>query len=139
MWLTGTQVSMRMPKGPQKTEIWWFTLLEANLEDDQRKFRLNRANHTFGPAGILEQEDGENWGESTKSARGVISMRYPLNYSMNLGLGEVITEEGAPPYVQTRINEHAQLWLYRSWADWMSAESWGELREHHSEVPRDRL
>jgi len=137
MWMTGTQVSLRLPKGPTTTEIWWFTLLEANIDDETRKQRVNRANHTFGPAGILEQEDGENWGESTKAAKGVISKKYHLNYSMNLGLGEVIIDELGPPRVETRINEHAQLWYYRAWADWMSASSWQELREHHAAVPRN--
>lgn len=139
MWMTGTQVSLRVPKGPTSTEIWWFTFLEADLDDETRRKRVNRANHTFGPAGILEQEDGENWGESTKAAKGVISKQHPLNYAMNLGLGEVIIDELGPPRVETRINEHAQLWYYRAWADWMSASSWQELREHHADVPRQAM
>ena len=28
------------------------------------------ANHVFGPAGFLEQEDGENWTQSTMQTRG---------------------------------------------------------------------
>ena len=27
----------------------------------------------FGPAGLLEQDDGENWSQSTRAARGVAS------------------------------------------------------------------
>ena len=88
---------------------------------------------------MLEQEDGENWGESTKAARGVISMRYPINFSMNLGRGEVQKEEGGPPFTETNVNEHAQLWLYRAWSEWMSADSWDDLRANHSQVPTDRV
>jgi phenylpropionate dioxygenase-like ring-hydroxylating dioxygenase large terminal subunit len=133
MWITGNQVSVRHPKGPSHCEIWWFTI---NI----RQLIAARASHTFGPAGMLEQEDGENWGESTKAARGVISQRYPLNYQMNLGLGQVITEEeGGPPHIETSVNEHAQLWLYRAWAEWMAADSWDDLRANHSEVPRDTV
>ncbi len=28
------------------------------------------ANHVFGPAGLLEQDDGENWSHSTRGAKG---------------------------------------------------------------------
>ena len=36
------------------------------------------------------------------------------------------------------VNEHAQLWYYRSWAEWMAADSWLELLAYHPEVP-DRV
>ena len=81
LWVTeANQLSLRLPKGPHQTEIWWFTLLEE-MEPDTYKQRVSRANHIFGPAGSLEQEDGENWGESTRGTRGVVSRRYPLNYA----------------------------------------------------------
>ena len=35
---------------------------------------------------------------------------------MSLGHGEVVDEEGGPPYIEAKVNEHAQLWYYRSWA-----------------------
>jgi hypothetical protein len=56
---------------------------------------------------------------------------------MSLHRGKVLTDEGAPPRVETKVNEHAQFWTYRAWADWMSAETWDDLRSNHTEVPRD--
>jgi hypothetical protein len=88
---------------------------------------------------MLEQDDGENWGESTKGARGVISSRYPLNYAMGIGQGKVTTDEDGPPHIETSINEHGQLWTYRAWADWMAADSWDELKANHTEVPTDTV
>ena len=137
MWITGNQISLRHPKGPGVTEVWWFTLLSKTQDPALQQQVAARATHTFGPAGFLEQEDGENWGESTRAMRGVIGKRVPLNYQMNQGLGEVIDEEGLPPYIETNVNEHAQLWLYRAWAEWMAADNWDELRQRHSSVPRD--
>jgi hypothetical protein len=67
---------------------------------------------------------------------GTVIRQHPLNYAMNIGRGEVIEEEGGPPHVETHVNEHAQLWLYRSWSEWMAAESWQELKNNHSPVPR---
>jgi hypothetical protein len=117
--------------------MWWFTLLEDSLEPDAYKQRVSRANHNFGPAGSLEQEDGENWGESTRGTRGVVSQRYPLNYAMNLKHGEVQHEEGGPPFIEAKVNEHGQLWTYRAWADYMGAESWAELKANRTEPPQD--
>ncbi len=133
------QISMRMPKGPGATEIWWFTFVDKNTPE---KHPLHRALaiHTFGPAGSLEQDDGENWTQSTKGMVGKVSARFPLNYSMNNGRGKITDEEGGPPHIQSiGVNEHPQLWHYRAWADWMSAESWSELKANHTLVPDDRL
>ena len=59
---------------------------------------------------MLEQEDGENWDQSTRGTAGTVARRYPLHYAMNLGRGEVIEDETGPPYIDTHVNEHAQLW-----------------------------
>ena len=139
LWLTTNQVSLRLPRGPQTTEIWWFTMLDEAAPADTYKARLDRRIHNFGPAGMLEQDDGENWGQSTLGANGVVSKQFPLNYSMSLGRGEIIEDELGPPRVETpNVNEHAQLWYYRSWADWMAADGWDDLRRNHT-VPEERI
>ena len=138
-WVTaGDQISVRMPKGPSKTEIWWFTLLDPDKDPEIYNSKFYRANHTFGPSGMLEQEDGENWGESTRGTHGLVAKKFPLNYAMGLGRGEVLDDEGSPPRIETSVNEHAQFWLYRGWADWMSAPSWADLRANHTPPPLDR-
>jgi len=137
LWIAsgGTQLSLRIPKGPLVTEIWWFTLVDKNLPDDKHRLVVTNANHVFGPAGLLEQEDGENWDQSTRGTLGTVSKRYPLNFAMNNGHGEVIEDETGPPHIVANINEHPQLWTYRAWAEWMSADSWAELKANHSAVP----
>jgi hypothetical protein len=139
MWLTfpggSIQVSMRMPKGPKSTEIWWFTLIDHDMPAENQASHLSRAIHVFGPAGMLEQEDGENWDQSTRGASGTVSKRFPLNYGMNVGHGVIIEDETGPPHVECTVNEHPQLWMYRSWCDWMAAESWGDLKANHTRTP----
>jgi nitrite reductase/ring-hydroxylating ferredoxin subunit len=137
LWVAsgGTQLSLRLPKGPNTTEIWWFTLLDSNLPAEEWDEQRRRAVHVFGPAGGLEQEDGENWDQSTRGTRGVIARRRPLNFSMGLGHGEVAKDDSGSGHIMTKINEHAQLWTYRAWAEWMAAESWTDLKQRHSLVP----
>ena len=138
VWVTeSNQISLRLPKGPHSTEIWWFTIMDKGLAPDTYKERVGRAIHIFGPAGNLEMDDGENWGESTRGTRGLVSQRYPLNYAMNLGHGEILEEEGGPPHIEAAVNEHGQFWTYRAWADWMAAESWADLKANHTPTPED--
>ncbi len=136
-WVTGFQVSLRIPKGPSATDIWWFTFIDKDGQENDRV--IERAKTIFGPAGMLEQDDGENWGQSTRGAKGSVTQAYPLNYSMGLGRGEVIDDEIGPPHIETIFNEHAQLWHYRAWSEWMSASDWPELKQTHSQVPLDRV
>jgi hypothetical protein len=81
---------------------------------------------------MLEQDDGENWNQSTLATRSSMARRYPLNFSMNLGRGEIVEEQPGVANINTHINEHAQLWTYRAWADWMAAENWPALMREHA-------
>ena len=88
--------------------------------------------HQFGASGLWEQDDGENWDQSTRGVRGVVSSRSPLNYAMGLGHGEFIDEEGVPLYIEGLRSEHYQLWQYRAWAELMAADSWADWQANHS-------
>ena len=116
------QAKLCLPRGPNKTEVWLFSFLDRNRPGKTLPI-LRRAMREFGPAGLLEVDDGENWQQATLATKGVVGQSEPLNYAMGLGRGEIIEEEGNPPRIETGINEHAQLWLYRAWSEWMAAEN----------------
>jgi 3-phenylpropionate/trans-cinnamate dioxygenase alpha subunit len=136
-WVTGTgQISLRIPRSPNRTEIWWFTFVDRNLPPEVRRFAVSIANRIFGPAGVLEQDDGENWSQSTMQTNGVASNRLPNLLTMGLGRGEVIKEHGLAR-IETTTNEHAQLWTYHAWAQWMKGLDWADLRL--ATTPPDRM
>ncbi|WP_091738549.1 aromatic ring-hydroxylating oxygenase subunit alpha [Phenylobacterium immobile] len=139
LWVAtnGHQLSLRLPKGPDKCEIWWFAFVPKEAPDWKKAELIERSIHVFGAAGLLEQDDGENWDQSTRAMKGVIAKRYPLNFSMGLKHGVVNHAEGDLHYIDTTTNEHAQLWTYRGWAEWMDAESWGQLKQISVEHPGD--
>jgi len=140
LWITeANQLSLRLPKGPNLTEIWWFTMVDDKLEPERYAEAIRSTNHQFGPAGMLEQDDGENWDQSTRQTGGVVARRYPLNFAMNIGRGGVVTPAEGPAHIDTHVNEHAQLWTYRAWADWMDAESWASLKQHRTAPPTDAV
>ena len=129
-WVTtGAQLSLRIPRSPGVTEIWWYSFRNRSETDEQaKKMLLMRQNHTFGPAGILEQEDGENWAQSTMQTRGTVSKHIPQLLKMGLGRGKIIKEDGLAR-IEGTTNEHAQLWTYQAWKAWLGNPSWDELRE----------
>ena len=127
------QIALRLPKGPTRTEIWYFTLTNHNLESDIRLRQKRRAIHTFGAAGMLEQDDGENWDQSTRGTQGAVAKRYPLNYQMGLGHGDIVVDNTGRPHLGTHVSESLQLWQYRAWEEFIGAERWGDLIENHSD------
>ncbi len=127
------ELMLHNPLGVAETEAWKTILVDKNLPPEVQRMQVGASNRHFGPAGIFEQDDGENWVQSTAAAGTPVSRRYDLNYAMGLGKGEIVPgQNGEPPRVETLVNEHAQLWLYRCWSEYMGASSWAELKENHS-------
>jgi hypothetical protein len=141
LWITlnGLQMCLRLPRGPSTTELWWFTLVPKDVPPHYRERAVQTAIHLFGPAGLLEQDDGENWSQSTRSSRGFSSRQLGQTLKMGLGYDEVTTDASGERYIDTRINEHGQRWLYRSWTEWMAARDWAELEANHSPAPTGRV
>lgn len=127
-------VVIRHPKGPTETEQWYFTFVDKNATEEERRGILQRNIMRMGPTGVIEQDDGENWELSTKGALSPAMRDVPMNYQMGLGNGEVVEdgELGFPALVSHRTNEEYMRWQYGAWADWMDAADWRELTARRS-------
>jgi phenylpropionate dioxygenase-like ring-hydroxylating dioxygenase large terminal subunit len=139
LWVTlgGAQVCLRLPRGPNATELWWYTFVPKDADPSLKQTIVWMANHFFGPAGLLEQDDGENWSQSTRAAKGVASRRLGQYLGMGLGHGEAAPlgdKDGR--YIEGLISEHGQRWFYRGWRDWMAARDWAELTANHAPPPQ---
>ena len=141
LWVStgGTQLSLRLPRGPFETEIWWFTVLPKAMPEEMKKKQVAFTTHLFGPAGLLEQDDGENWSQSTRASRGVVSRGYRHHLAMGLGHDEVLYDERGAARVETTISEHAQRWLYTNWMNWLTADSWDEIKANNPALPKGRV
>ena len=80
----------------------------------------------FSPSGTFEQDDMDNWQECTRTCRGVMSRRIPVNNQMGLGherfdaaLGAWASDHG--------FSESNHRQFYNRWAELMGADSWGRL------------
>ena len=127
------ELMLRNPLGPDRLEIWKTILVDKNMQLETQRRQVRASNRHFGPAGMFEQDDGENWDQSTAGARGQVSQRYDLNYSMGIGHGAVVDDGQSPARIDSLYNENAQLWMYHVWSEFMDAESWPQLRADHDE------
>jgi phenylpropionate dioxygenase-like ring-hydroxylating dioxygenase large terminal subunit len=136
LWVALTrQVCLRVPRGPEETELWWFTFLPKNASEQERRTTVWAGNHIFGPAGLLEQDDGENWSHGTRGARGTVAQRLPLNLTMGRGHDQVLGDPSGQSRIETVVNEHGQRWTYENWQAWMNAASWPALIARHPAPP----
>jgi 3-phenylpropionate/trans-cinnamate dioxygenase alpha subunit len=127
-WITSAplQLSLRIPRDPTHTEIWWFTFTDRRFPPELQAFVATMASRIFGPAGVLEQDDGENWAQATMQSRGDASRRVTQLVNMGLGRGRVIHEAGLHR-IEGLTSEHGQRWTYHAWAQWMKGLDWDEL------------
>ena len=138
LWITlgGQQLCLRLPRGPSHTELWWFTIIPKDTPPPLRQAVMRMAIHLFGPAGLLEQDDGENWSQSTRAAAGFSSRKLGAALKMGLGHDEVAIGENGQASVEGWVGEHAQRWFYRSWTEWIAARDWAELEATRSAPPK---
>jgi 3-phenylpropionate/trans-cinnamate dioxygenase alpha subunit len=127
-WITSApvQLSLRIPRDPTHTEIWWFSFTDRNLPPEMQEFVATIASRVFGPAGVLEQDDGENWAQATAQTHGTASRGVKHQLNMGVGRGDVIHEQGLHR-IEGLTSEHGQRWTYHAWAQWMKDLDWDQL------------
>ncbi len=115
------------PKGPNKIEAWAMVVVEKDAPDEVKEaFRVG-ASRTFSPAGIFEQDDGENWVEIQRVLRGRVARKARFNIQM----GRNRSRAGNPDFPgiisKTPYSEEAARGFYAHWAKLMAGASWDEL------------
>lgn len=124
------------PKGPDKMEVWAWTVVNkswpAEVKEAQRLYNLR----TFGPSGIFEQDDGENWSEVQAISRGFITNGVPLNYQMGMGSER---EDGTYPGRTSELySDAAGRSFYQRWKTLMNTPAWHENGTHgHSDEQKE--
>lgn len=112
------------PRGPDKTEVWSYCVVDKDAPPEVKEaMRLNNV-RMFGPAGVIEQDDANNWLGCTRTARGWAARRIPMKIE-----GRVeADQEKAGPLSRERLRV-----FYDRWATLMDAESWAGV--HWKELP----
>ncbi len=114
------------PRGPRSLEVYTWTLVEKEMSAELKEI-MHRSNAaTFGTAGMLESDDGENFEECTRNNRGYVS-RQDYYYT---GMGQ--GHEGPHPEMPGVVSEvlMAETGIrnfYRCWARMMNGDDWSRI------------
>lgn len=112
------------PKGPDKMEVWAWTIVDASMPEEVREAQRLYNLRTFGPSGIFEQDDGENWSECQAIAGGFVTNGVPLNYQMGIGSE---TDDGRHRGQTSELySDAAGRSFYARWRDLMTTPAWHE-------------
>lgn len=114
------------PRGPNETEVWAWTIVDADAPDDIKEEYRRQTLRTFSAGGVFEQDDGENWCEIQAVLRGHKAKSRPLNAQMGLG-GKFGGNEKYPGRVGYVYNEEAARGLYAQWRRMMTEPDWRTL------------
>jgi 3-phenylpropionate/trans-cinnamate dioxygenase subunit alpha len=126
--LRATSRTLRVwhPRGPDKTEVWsWVFADKAASPHVKEAIRLAGV-RGFSPSGTFEQDDMDNWQECTRTCRGVMARRMPLNTQMGLGHERFDPDLGAWAS-EFRMSESNHRRFYDRWAQLMAAKNWDDL------------
>ncbi len=117
------------PKGPNKFEIWSFTVVEKNAPPEIKRALQVSASFTEGPAGVVETDDGENWGLiGAILEEGCQTRKVHWNYQM--GMGRTRKHEEFPgAYGDSFFGETGARAFYRRWLEFMTSEEWPRISE----------
>ena len=111
------------PKGPDKIEIWTYIYVDKAAPDSVKEAVRLAGVRSFGPSGVFEQDDMDNWEECSKAGRGTVTRRMLLNYQMGLD------REGFNDELQAWTSEHRfsdsnHRQFYRRWSQLMAGDAW---------------
>ena len=121
-----TMVRLWLPRGPQKTEVWGFQVIDKAASEEMRTMFRRHGMLAFGVAGMQEADDADNWNQCVQASRSLVGRRYQQILSM--GVGRTEDTDVLPGYQSPHnTNEDRQRELYRRWQEFMSAESWADI------------
>jgi PAH dioxygenase large subunit len=106
---------LEVPLSPTRTRMYsWFAIDKA-APPDYRKISYETYVRCFGPSGIFDQDDMENWEECTVAARGPAAKRYALHHKMGIGRPKATSWAGPGISYADSYGEMTQRVWYAEW------------------------
>lgn len=110
------------PTGPTTTKVWSWLMVEKEASPEYRKATYEAYVRTFGPSGIFEQDDMENWEECTRMNIGAVAQRYNLHHGMALHVPADRDFPGPGNAWPGSYGERTQICFYGEWKRWLTME-----------------
>jgi phenylpropionate dioxygenase-like ring-hydroxylating dioxygenase large terminal subunit len=120
------------PDGPDQTEMWSYFIVDKNAPPEVKNEWARSFETMYGPAGMVQKDDMENWYILTQYSKGTMTRRTPLNAAMRLGEpvvhGPSAPNIGMPGLWHPDYTDENTRIFYHRWAEMLTAKSWDDLR-----------
>ena len=128
-WL-GRVIRIMHPQGPLATEIWTYFFVDKDAPREVKDALAFYYEHWYGPGGMTQQDDMENWYNLTVASKGPMARTLDLNYQMDIATPPLHGPStfGLPGLFAVNYSDENHRRFYQRWAEYMEAKDWGELR-----------
>lgn len=106
------------PRGPLSTEVRDLTIVDCAMPQDMKDLLRRHCTLRQGPAGTWEQDDMDNWSQTTYSSLSPTARALQANYQM--GLGHEFSLPEIPGRLDNKSSDINQRNMYQRWAEMMA-------------------
>ena len=118
---------LEIPLSPTRTRMYSWFAIDKDAPAEYREASYKTYVRTFGPGGIFDQDDMENWEECTAAARGPAAKRYTLHHRMGLRRARDASWPGPGISYVDSYGEMTQRAWYAEWLRRMQSSSSARL------------
>ncbi|MPZ15447.1 MAG: Rieske 2Fe-2S domain-containing protein [Chloroflexi bacterium] len=132
-WL-GRVIRIMHPQGPLSTEIWTYFFVDRDAPQEVKDALSFYYERWYGPGGMTQQDDMENWYNLTIASKGPMARTLDLNYQMRLSEPPIHgpSRFGLPGLFTPLYSDENHRRFYQRWAEFMEAKDWDELSVRES-------
>jgi 3-phenylpropionate/trans-cinnamate dioxygenase alpha subunit len=117
------------PAGPDSTEMWSYFIVDKAAPPEVKEQYARQFETMYGPAGMVQKDDMENWFILTQYSKGTMTRHTLLNAQMNLTPPlHGPSKFGMPGLWSKDYTDENTRRFYWRWAEMMDAKDWSELR-----------
>ncbi len=110
---------LTLPKGPDRSESWCWVLGYEDMPDEVRQYTFTAHLDVFGPDGLLEPDDAENWANVVAGLAGPVASN--MDFYTGLGMGTEKTDPELPGLHAHPMSESGHRAFYRRWRQQVAA------------------
>lgn len=104
------------PLSPTRTRMWSWFAVDGSATEEFRRASYETYVRTFGPSGIFDQDDMENWEDCTRANLGPVAKRHTLHHTMGMTRPADTNWPGPGVAYQGAYGEMTQRAWYAEWA-----------------------
>ena len=113
------------PRGPEAIDIAAWCIVDRSAPDEVKADIATSYLRNFGPGGMFEMDDSENWQLATRANRGWVTRQGQLQVGM--GLGHERIDDGVPGLTGDLMSEANSRAFHRRWRALLAAPTWDRV------------